>query len=330
MRSTKASKANWLVLCSVFPMLAACGGDGVNSAPPPAGAPTGNTPTPTAFQPVEAKLLPSPPESGSLVAMGEGWQGETTILDPGFDVTVDVRDADNVSIEYDSAKGGYVLHLPDGVSGTVYQSSVAIKRPNPKYQGKAYFSAMIGDQPPEKATSGPLLVLQPGSDGNPYRYVTHAWWDVGSGGSNGQWYHNEGVFGFAIPTVAGDVPVTGSATYNADVIGVVEGAGHEIGGAGRFDFDFASGALAGLLELNPICGLNCGYAGASYTDTSFARGATSFSGKLKSSTVSGLGEFSGIFAGPGAAELLARFETPIFNNAQQEVTVAGVILGKKN
>lgn len=333
MRSTKH---NWIAVFGALPLLCACGGGGgggVGSTPPPGNAPApAPTPTPTPtppppFQPTEAKLFQPPPDSGSLVTMSEGWIADGD--DAGIGLR-NVRDAGAVTVQYNRASGTYSVQMPWGASGTIYQTGNAVSH-HQIHQGMDYLPAKVGNAPPAEDSIGGLLVLAPGGQNNPYKYVTHAWWDSDFGGNSSK--PSVGTFGVAIPTRAGDVPVTGKATYRGHVMGALVGNWDLVVGTSRFDFDFASASLQGQLNLDLACLWGCTHPTAVYefTNTVFSRGSTSFSGKLKSSAVSGLGEFSGIFAGPGAAELLARFETPFFNaEAGVNTTAYGVILGKKH
>lgn len=109
----------------------------------------------------------------------------------------------------------------------------------------------------------------------------------------------------AIPTAADDVPVTGTATY--DILG--HGAYTDI--AGEMSFDFAAGSLAGLFEVIYNDGWYEPYSLGDFTmvDTVFGVGSTHFSGGLSHEGYEGsAGSFTGLFAGPGAAELIGRYE----------------------
>lgn len=99
-------------------------------------------------------------------------------------------------------------------------------------------------------------------------------------------------------------------------------------------FDFSAGTLAGTMHP----GLSDGFGGIAdygkydFTQTVYSRGATNFSGAF---IVPGIPDgtshsfFEGAFTGPGAAELLARFQAPFLYNGQTG-TMSGVWVGKKN
>jgi len=65
-----------------------------------------------------------------------------------------------------------------------------------------------------------------------------------------------------------------------------------------------------------------------FKDTVYSRGSTTFSGRFDTPDFAGvasLSRFEGLFTGPGAAELMARWEAPSpFGN------MVGVLIGKKD
>lgn len=145
-----------------------------------------------------------------------------------------------------------------------------------------------------------------------------------------------GFFAYGIPTAAGDVPLSGSATYRANVIGetsVLPGQFRQIAvsGSAELRFDFASGTLAGSMNAS-VCPWDCVELGRyEFRDTRYARGATSFSGKFAVPNSTGDSFFEGNFTGPGAVELLARFQAPIFLPELKEwATMHGIWVGKRD
>jgi hypothetical protein len=98
------------------------------------------------------------------------------------------------------------------------------------------------------------------------------------------------------------------------------------------NFDFAAGKLSGQIAPELQC-WNCLWgtplATSAFTQTVFSKGSTSFSGKFDT-TLPGANWFSGIFAGPNAAEAMAKFQAPYvdpFTSANQEMS--GVWVAKK-
>jgi hypothetical protein len=67
-----------------------------------------------------------------------------------------------------------------------------------------------------------------------------------------------------------------------------------------------------------------------FANTIYGTGGTNFSGSLSHSTVSGLGSFEGLFTGPTAQELMARWQAPyVIPYTQTQSTMFGVWVGKK-
>jgi hypothetical protein len=143
-----------------------------------------------------------------------------------------------------------------------------------------------------------------------------------------------GYFAFGVPTASGDVPVTGSASYQASVLGGTPDYAFSIAGSASLQFNFGAGTLAG--QLNPIL-IETGSVYSetalptySFVNTVFGVGNTSFSGGLQTSGTSELGSFNGMFMGPAAIELMARWKAPYYNPKLQIWSqMFGVLAGKK-
>jgi len=143
-----------------------------------------------------------------------------------------------------------------------------------------------------------------------------------------------GYFAFGIPTTAGNVPVTGSASYKASVLGTTFDRNFAIRGSATLQFNFAGGTLAGTL--NPILQesgsafVETTLPAYSFVNTVFGIGSTSFSGGLQTAGTGTLGSFNGIFMGPIAQEVAARWQAPYYNpRLQTWSTMFGVMAGKK-
>ena len=101
------------------------------------------------------------------------------------------------------------------------------------------------------------------------------------------------------------------------------------------DFDFARGRLTGYID--PTVpeggwfGLDWDALGRyEFAQTVFNAGSTGFSGKfLAPDQTTPSGSFSGIFTGPAAAELMARFEAP-FAVGDLSGSMIGFWIGKKD
>jgi hypothetical protein len=149
-----------------------------------------------------------------------------------------------------------------------------------------------------------------------------------------------GYFAYGIPTATRDVPVTGTATYKAEVIGqtsiITSGSTAQwpdyMGGKAQLRFDFGAGTLAGHMDaILGSCFWSCvelpRYA---FRDTVYARGATGFSGSFEVPATGPAGFFEGQFTGPGAAELAARFQAPFKHPDFGTGQMYGIWVGKRD
>ena len=121
-----------------------------------------------------------------------------------------------------------------------------------------------------------------------------------------------GVFAFAVPTAAGDVPTSGGAIYNGELHGFASN-GYDVVGDVQMAFDFAAGVLSGhmLPKLySDWDGVDRPLGTYTFRDTVFSAGSTTFSGAFVTPNAAGESGFSGRFAGPGAAEVIANWHAP--------------------
>ncbi len=140
-----------------------------------------------------------------------------------------------------------------------------------------------------------------------------------------------GQFAYGIPTAAGDVPTTGSATYSAQLLGEAD---YVLSGNVMMNFDFGKGTLTG--HMHPIL-QDAWFAHDlgryDFTQTVYSAGSTSFSGRF---IVPGGGStadsgFSGQFTGPGAAEVMAAWHAPFVDPySLQWSMISGFWIGKKD
>ena len=139
------------------------------------------------------------------------------------------------------------------------------------------------------------------------------------------------VVAYGLATPLSGVPVTGSASYLADLVG--DGGGYVLGGTGRLDFDFAAGSLAGFFDAiakDPMDGADAHVLGRyDFTETVFS-GGQNFSGSLSHAGTAD-GSFSGLFTGPHAQELMGQWELPFTDPAASGTTLTGtgVFVGKQ-
>jgi hypothetical protein len=139
-------------------------------------------------------------------------------------------------------------------------------------------------------------------------------------------------FGQATPT--GAVPVTGSATYTAFAAGYLGGTTEDIPirGSATLQFNFAAGSLTGSFDPY-IYDLLAGHhplGHYNFANTVFGVGSTTFSGELATSGTSARGTFNGLFTGPAAEELMARWTAPIHDPLSgADSQMFGVWVGKR-
>lgn len=141
-----------------------------------------------------------------------------------------------------------------------------------------------------------------------------------------------GDFAYGIATPASGVPVTGTASYVADLMG--QGDFYSIGGTAKLDFDFAKGSLAGSMRVNGNDPAGWGpyeFGQYDFVRTVYSSGSPSFSGELTNANNNALGgNFSGIFTGPAAQELMGRWKLQIRDIYEPSRTIdaSGVMVGK--
>lgn len=186
-----------------------------------------------------------------------------------------------------------------------------------------------------------VTLTRPPGPLNPSVTLTHTSWggwttDTTTAGvkTNG----TRGLFIYGIPTAAGDVPITGTAAYTAHVTGSTTapypGADFytdDVVGSAKLTFDFGAGTLAGSMQA-AICPWDCNeLARYDFTQTVYAVGRTTFSGKFLVPGSTADSYFEGAFNGPKAAELMARWMAP-YQDPETKLwsTMFGIWVGKKD
>jgi hypothetical protein len=213
---------------------------------------------------------------------------------------------DDVAIRYDSAADRYEVKLPGQTFAELVPSTdtdYVIRGADGTTIGTARFS---------------------GSD--TYSYTGVARFSASTG--------YEIVYGIATP--ASGVPVTGSASYSAEIFGgSIDSSSYSIGGTAQFDFNFATGSLSGFMKPSANDPGSWGpydLGQFNFVNTIYSKGSTSFSGGL---TLAGGDDvsFSGKFTGPQAQELMGEwqlsFKDIYYPDTRQTVHVAGLLIGKK-
>ncbi len=153
-----------------------------------------------------------------------------------------------------------------------------------------------------------------------------------------EWEYNQLLIGSTTP--AGQVPTTGSATYD----GVIQGYSdtwdngpfpwpNPVRGTIALSFDFGAGSLSGTIH--PILYVLDGSSPSSedlgetnFKDTVFSPGATHFSGTFDTN-LAGPNSFSGQFTGPNAKELMGAWTLPfVWSRDDGIYSASGVMIAK--
>jgi hypothetical protein len=237
----------------------------------------------------------------------------------------------DVHFSYDAASNTYGITLPGFNSGTLA---------NTGYNGSEGQPATSTTSQLQENSMGflmPAFVILPvpGSEYSPLTYTSYGYWSGDTNTApNGEITRTEGIFAYGIPTQAGDVPITGSASYSATIHGDLGPvAGWPIEGSVSLLFDFAAGELSGNMHprvYDSFDGVFMDFGQYDFTQTVYSSGSTTFSGKFIVPGMPGAdSSFDGRFTGPQAAELMARFWAPYTFNGQQGM-LSGIWVGEKN
>ncbi|MES2905405.1 MAG: hypothetical protein V4696_14570, partial [Pseudomonadota bacterium] len=262
---------------------------------------------------------PSPP--GTPVNIFPSITTSTDFATLGYELSVNPSQPikDGFSVRYDAVSNSYIFDLPSHAPGEYRATSSDDKYWN-------------GGLPAGTILWPPMAVLKPGAS-NPLIQLDHtsfAYYQ--QAGPMEDLPH--GVVAFGTPTAAGAVPTTGSATTNAIVSGITSERLGTIGGTATFNFDFGAGTLTG--QFNPVLGeyyatTTVPLGTYTFSNTVFGVGSPSFSGSLTHSDPRLGGAFEGVFTGPAAQELMARWTATFFvaGVTPAPEQMFGVMVGKK-
>ena len=144
---------------------------------------------------------------------------------------------------------------------------------------------------------------------------------------------NAGYEAIGIPTPAGGVPVTGSASYTGPILGRTTeyqpsyADDFPVDGSILLSFNFGAGSLSGKISPNLHQGFNLG--DLNFVNTVYSTGSSTFSGKFDTNA-SGVNSFSGLFTGPAAQELIGKFAFPYVSPIDSKTYQAdGAFVGAK-
>jgi hypothetical protein len=313
--------------------LTACGGisgggsSGLVLTAPPA-------PPPPPPPPPAAPPPPPPPGSANgltqqqdfaTVAIGDSY---TIGSDGGFQGNLVPDLTGTVQIRYLAAEGAYEVQLPGLAPGRVQTTA--------NFAGSSFSSNIVrnGDTPGTQQAS--LSLYRPGPQNSELAltYTSFGIWDSDSQSQSGP--RTGGFFAYGVPTMADDVPTTGTGTYDALVRGITTDSGSPVVGRAGLVFDFGTGTLNGYMD--PVLDVgDWDYSSLvkldryGFTQTVYSIGSTTFSGKFAVPGSTADSFFEGRFTGSQAAELMARWLAPYFNpDTKQWATMLGIWVGKKN
>lgn len=247
-----------------------------------------------------------PPPPPNYVKIFPGVTTTTNFAVLGYEASGTAPIGDGFSVRYDAAQQAYIIDTPFFAPGK--------------------FDATSEDAVSWNADSfATVLKPKPANPASDFEYTTLAKyygcpWDC----------FNLGVLAFGTATPQLAVPTTGIATYDAIVAGITLDTGLAVGGTASLQFDFAAGTLAGSFEpiLNPdVTPVSLGQ--YSFLDTVYGVGDATFSGGMRHTGNNLTGAFNGLFTGPNAQELMARWTASYVNpSTQQNADMFGVWIGK--
>ena len=305
--------------------LAGCGGSGGSAG----GSGVVSTPPP---------VVPPPPPAAAAPPIGLTQQGEfaTLAVNSSFTTRPDGLVSGDlgsdlsgtIQFRYLGAAQGYEVQLPGLVPGRVETTSNSAN--------ENYSSNIVRNGNTPGTQQAALSLYRPGA-GNTHFALTYTSYGIwGSGNPSQPGPHTGGYFAYGVPTAAGDVPTSGTGTYNAVVHGItLDSGGTGIGGEARLVFDFAAGTLGGFMRANWTGNyFNDGsiieLGQYDFTQTVFGVGSPTFSGRFNVPGSTASSFFEGRLTGPQAAELMARWQAPYLNPAtEQWSTMQGVWLGRR-
>lgn len=258
-------------------MLSGCGGGGVASTPTPAYTKLSNLSGNQTFQSagIHFTFANSQPSGYSSQKYGSG-----------------------VVIAYTAASDSYTLTAPDGTTATFSSSGSPppLAPPPPPnttilYSGSDRFSATI-----------------PTINGVTLSYTSIGDWNSIQNGIQSNYY-----LIFGVPTIASDMPKSGTASYQTSIVGTASRGtttpyNLQPNSTADFSANFGAGTVSTTLNLAGVTSTNPAPTSfGSYSGTgTITAGSPGFSGTLASvagNSTSATGEFSGAFFGPQAMEM---------------------------
>jgi len=296
-------KLRGIVVTVALPMLlSACGGGGGVASTPT------TPPTPPA-PPATYTKLADLTGSNTFNTAGVAWQASSS----GISGQTLVPFGNAVTVNYDVNSGTYTINAPGGITGSFSPANADPLGTGGNVQAYVKNTA-TGQQR--------LRVTQPSVGGVPLSYMMLGTFLDGSAGVSRSW----SVVG-GMPTLATDMPKTGSATYTTEGGGVVLSSGVQhnttTASTASFSANFGTGALSTSVKLvaapaNGGAAVDFGTFNGTGTITS---GTSAFTGAFTGTTGPG---FAGAFFGPQATEM-----GYTFNFKTDTIEAFGGVVGKK-
>ena len=235
----------------------------------------------------------------------------------------------DVQFSYSAADDRYTISVPGRAEGTLVAS-----QGNGSWNGDTWTNiSSTFSRVTQGSSGGPLqadyYVTLSYTPQSTYKHTGWGEWRATALQSNGLSNDNHGYFTYGVPTAAGDVPTTGSATYSGLLSGLTSNA-RDVYGDVTLSFDFGLGTLSGSMRPQVSDGWDL-YSLGTYTfrNTVFGVGSRTFSGSFDIPGGSAGGSFAGQFTGPAAAELMAQWQAPYQDPVSQtSETMAGVWIGR--
>ena len=324
-----------VVVIGVACALAACGASsGSGGSPPVISNPPPPPPPPPAPPPdPEGPIGLVSNEPFAVLGISTSYAGADT-----SNAQFSPHEKAEVSLRYRGSDGAYVISIPGYNPGTLATRGYEGSWSNSSAWLSVYgtlnelLDGESGRQDAVVSLRWPSGPLNPSND---LQYTSWGSWGDDPTLNGKAAAGTIGTFAYGIPTPQAEIPTTGSATYQAEIIGETDQAYPDslyrdyIAGTAELRFDFAAGLLSG--EMNPlICPWECTSLGTyTFAETVYATGSTTFSGKFSKDGEVIPSWFEGSFNGPNAAELMARWSAK-YDYDGGSFTMGGIWVGKQS
>jgi hypothetical protein len=292
------------LLTAVVPMLllAACGGSGTDrssAVPPPSSSPT---PPITPVPPPVVIFADPTPQTYALVGSSTASAGDgyTPVAPDARLTTVSLEAMNQPRLRY-GPTSGYEIQLP----GEEFDRLVFYKGLSNPAPDHNFFQPSRARQ-----NAATFIITRSRLDGYVYSELA-SWTDATSPGY-------VGMVAFGVPTPAATIASTGTVSYRGYISGIVDityfdglyGGNYfsGVGGTVTLTVDFATRAIAGLLELDDPNGTSV--ITIPLTATTFLPGDATFSGLFETSQ-SGFNELKVVLTGPESSELIGSWAVPV-------------------